>query len=239
MAGRQARFRKPRNTEKAIKKMTQKQRRLWLTAYHEAGHAVAKFLLGFRIKKISIIPDHEEGNLGHVMGYKMSRSMHDFIETCGAFPDRRESAMIARCHEDVVCTLAGMEAVPLFVPGAKFRSGTMGGHKITLKKPMFGLKPGEKVILGACGDEPDAFDILMRLHGEDEARLVYQWLALRARHLVEHNFARPGIRALAEALIKKREMSGKEAFKVIVEANRREGDRLLAASGSAKRHFPH
>jgi len=67
--------------------MTKNQRRLWLSAYHEAGHAVAKYPLGFRIKKISIIPDYEEGNLGHVMGYKMSRAMRDFIETCGAFPD--------------------------------------------------------------------------------------------------------------------------------------------------------
>jgi len=126
--------------------------------------------------------------------------------------------MIARWHEDVVCKLAGMEAVRLFMPGAKFRSGTAGGHKITLRKPMFGLKPGEKVIFGACGDVPNAFDILMRLHGEEEAQIVYQWLAMRARHLVEHNFARPRIKAIAEALIEKGEMSGKEALKVISEA---------------------
>ena len=204
----------------AIKKMTRKQRRLWFTAYHEAGHAVAYFLLRFRVARVSVIPDEE--SLGRVRGYKMSRKMREFIETCSAFPDRQESAMIARCHEDVVCSLAGMEAVRLFMPGSKFRRGTVGGHLVTLKKPMAGLKAGTKVRFGARGDVPSAFDILCRLHGEDEAQLVYRWLALRARNLVKHNFARPGIEALARALIEKREMSGKEACKVIVEANRQQ-----------------
>jgi hypothetical protein len=173
------------------------------------------FLHGFRIARVSIVPDHEEGNLGHVRGYKMSRKMREFIETCGAFPDRRESAMIARCHENVVCTLAGMEAVRLFMPGSRFRRGIVDGDLVTLKKPMFGLAAGTKVRFGAHGDEPSASDILWRLHGEEEARLVYRWLALRARRLVKRNFARPGIEALAKALVEKRDMSGREACKVI------------------------
>jgi len=210
----------------AIKKMTRKQRRLWLTAYHEAGHAVAYFLLGFRIARVSVIPD--EGSLGHVRGYKKSRTTLTFVETSGAFPDRAESAKIARWHDEVVCTLAGMEAVRLFMPSSKFRQGTRGGHLVTTKKPISGLKPGTKVWFGASGDVPEAFDILCRLHGEDEAQLVYQWLALRARNLVKHDFARPGVEALAKALVEKREMSGKEARKVIAEANRRRASLLMA-----------
>jgi len=115
----------------------------------------------------------------------------------------------------------GMEAVRLFMPGAKFRSGTVGGVVVTLEEPMAGLMPGTKVRFGAHGDDPEAFDILVRLHGEEEARRVYQWLALRARNLVGHRLARPGIQALAEALIEKREMNGKEVYSVICEANRR------------------
>jgi len=207
-------------------KLTTKDRRLWRTAYHEAGHAVAMFLHGFRIASVSIIPS--EGSLGHVRGYKKSRRMLDFIENCGAFPDRRESAMIARWHDDVACTLAGMEAVRLFMPGANFRSGTVGGDVVTLEKPLAGLMSGTKVRFGAHGDDPEACDILMRLHGEKEARLVYRWLALRARDLVKHNFARPGIEALAKALVEKRQMSGKEAREVIAEANRRQASLLMA-----------
>jgi hypothetical protein len=37
-----------------------------------------------------------------------------FIESCGVFPDRSESSKIARWHDEVVCMLAGMEAVRLF-----------------------------------------------------------------------------------------------------------------------------
>ena len=200
-------------------KLTKKDRRLWRTAYHEAGHAVAILVYGFRIARVSIITS--EGTLGHVRGYKKSRRMLDFIETCGGFPDSRERAMIARWHDDVVCTLAGKEAVRLFMPGAKFRYGTVGGEVVTLEKPIAGLTPGTKVRFGAHGDDPEAFDILVRLHGEEEARLVYRWLAQCARNLVRHNFARPGNKALAEALIEKREMSGREVCSVISEANRR------------------
>ena len=195
--------------------MTQ-QRRLWLRAYHEAGHAVAYFLLGFRIARVSVIPD--EGSLGQVRGYKKSRRTLDFVETIGPFPDRAKSAKIARWHDEVVCALAAMEAVRLFMPGSKYRQGTIGGDLVTIKKPIANLKPGTKARFGATGDAPEAFDILCRLHGEKEAQLVYRWLTLRARRLVSHPFARPKIEALAKALVEKREMSGKEAKKVTVEA---------------------
>ena len=210
--------------------MTQKQRRLWLTAYHEAGHAVAYFLLGFRVARVSVIPD--EGSLGHVRGYQKSRRTLDFLESVGAFPDRAESAKTARWHDEVVCTLAGMEAVRLFMPGSKYRQGTVGGDLVTIKKRIAGLKPGTKVRFGATGDTPQAFDMLCRLHGDEEAQLVYEWLTLRARRLVGHASARPGIEALAKALVKKREMSGKEAHKIIVEANRRRTSLLMA------KHYP-
>jgi hypothetical protein len=214
-----------------MKEMTKKTRGLWLTAYHEAGHVVACFLLGFRIARVSIVAD--EGNLGHVRVYKKHPKMYEFIETCACspFPDRSEPVMIARWQDDVVCKLAGMEAVRLFMPGSKFRAGTVvDGDLVALKKPMFGLAAGTKVRFGATGDDPSAFDILCRLHGEDEAQHGYAWLALRARHLVKHNFARPGIEALAKALIERRELSGTEARQVIAEANRREFEIKPAAS---------
>ena len=61
---------------------TKKQRQLLCTAYHEAGHAVAYFLLDFAITRVSVIPDEE--NLGHVRGYKTSRRTLDSLETIGA-----------------------------------------------------------------------------------------------------------------------------------------------------------
>jgi hypothetical protein len=38
------------------------------TAYHEAGHAIARWWLGLRFKEASIIPNSAEGTLGHVLG---------------------------------------------------------------------------------------------------------------------------------------------------------------------------
>jgi len=186
---------------------TKKEQQLFCTAYHEAGHAVAYFLLDFSITRVSVIPDEE--NLGHVRGYKKSRRILDFLETIGPFPNRAESGKIARWHDEVVCRLAGMEAVRLFVPGSRFRAGTVVGQ---VEKRMRGPR---KVRFGAIGDVPLAFNILYDLHGEDEAKLVYRWLALRARRLVEHPIAHRGIEALAKALIERRELSGTEARKVI------------------------
>jgi hypothetical protein len=38
------------------------------TAYHEAGHAIARWWLGLRFKEASIIPNSAGGTLGHVFG---------------------------------------------------------------------------------------------------------------------------------------------------------------------------
>jgi hypothetical protein len=49
--------------------MTERERkRLWRTAVHEAGHAVAAFTLGLPFRWVSVKPDPETGSLGHVVG---------------------------------------------------------------------------------------------------------------------------------------------------------------------------
>jgi hypothetical protein len=174
--------------------MKQKKRQLLSIAYHEAGHAVAHYLLRFRFRRVSIIHDVERGNLGHVLAYKKSQKTLELDEQCAEFSSLADGRMIARRHELVVCLLAGMEAERHFMPGSKFRSSARQDVRV-------------------------AKQILRRLHPEDEAQLVYGWLVLRARHLVvDDSFARIGIEALAQALIEKREMSGKEARRVIEEA---------------------
>jgi hypothetical protein len=39
-----------------MRKITKQERRLRITAYHEAGPAMAMFLYGFRIASVSIVP---------------------------------------------------------------------------------------------------------------------------------------------------------------------------------------
>jgi hypothetical protein len=38
------------------------------TAFHEAGHAAAAFHLGKAVQSVSIVPDKEDGSLGHCQG---------------------------------------------------------------------------------------------------------------------------------------------------------------------------
>jgi hypothetical protein len=155
---------------------------------------VAYSLLGFRFQRVSIIHDHERGNLGYVQVDKPTQKTMELDQQCFQFSSLAGARLIARRHEKVMCLLAGMEAVRLFMPGSKVRSS-------------------------ARQDVWVAKQILRCFHPEDEAQLVYRWLVLRTRHLlVDHPFARPSIEALAAALIEKQEMSGKEAKRVIGEA---------------------
>ena len=67
------------------------------TAYHEAGHAVARYLLGLRINHVTIIP--EEGMLGHCDGGKGRRTFHPDINL-----NLRQRDYLER---EVISTLAG------------------------------------------------------------------------------------------------------------------------------------
>jgi hypothetical protein len=49
--------------------MTRREReRLWRTAVHEAGHAVAAFKLDLPFRWVSVKPNPERGTSGHVVG---------------------------------------------------------------------------------------------------------------------------------------------------------------------------
>lgn len=50
-----------------------------VTAYHEAGHAVARFVLRRRIDRVSILPDDE--SRGHVQGYVLAKLGQDWDYT--------------------------------------------------------------------------------------------------------------------------------------------------------------
>lgn len=46
------------------------------TAYHEAGHAVADYVLGREVKHVTINPDEEKGTLGHCAGAPPTEDEH-------------------------------------------------------------------------------------------------------------------------------------------------------------------
>jgi ATP-dependent Zn protease len=74
-----------------VKKLTQR-------AYHEAGHAVARIRLGLPFRHITIIPDDEKENLGHVCSGPL---LVFFQPDC----DSRELA-----EDHVIALLAGLLA---------------------------------------------------------------------------------------------------------------------------------
>jgi ATP-dependent Zn protease len=49
-------------------------------AYHEAGHAVIAWVLGRRFKYVTIIPELEDGSLGHVMYGNLSKNFNPEID---------------------------------------------------------------------------------------------------------------------------------------------------------------
>lgn len=77
------------------------------TAHHEAGHALADFKLGFRIKSVTIVPG--DGYIGRITG-------HIGIHLGAAEVRNVTSATLARWHDKVVSLLAGGQAQRRFDP---------------------------------------------------------------------------------------------------------------------------
>lgn len=80
--------------------MSSRKNDLEATAFHEAGHAVAGYLLRRRFKYVTIEP--EETTLGHVRYYKWRRDQNpEFSWT---------PALRLRCEEAILTALAGPQA---------------------------------------------------------------------------------------------------------------------------------
>ncbi|MGD0632561.1 MAG: hypothetical protein ABR987_24825 [Terracidiphilus sp.] len=80
---------------------------LLATAYHEAGHALADFLLGFKIKSVSIVADETSaGRVSSVLG--LNPSILEY--------GNPSSKTIARWHDKALTMLAGEAAQSHFNP---------------------------------------------------------------------------------------------------------------------------
>jgi ATP-dependent Zn protease len=76
--------------------------RLERTAYHEAGHAVAACIYHRRFRHATIVPNKEQGSLGHCL-YTELHNFHPDMEQ-----DRRTLAWIER---EILVGLAGATAL--------------------------------------------------------------------------------------------------------------------------------
>ena len=64
------------------------------TAYHEAGHAVACYYLGVKVKSATVVPDKGQGTHGHVRHEDMYRGLDPEIDLSGRARLRMERSII-------------------------------------------------------------------------------------------------------------------------------------------------
>jgi hypothetical protein len=93
-----AKTRKPRHKQKTASKLAAAK----ATAYHEAGHAVACFMMNVKMKSATIIPDKESDTAGHVDHENMFRGLNPEVELTG-----RARLQIER---SIIICLAGFAA---------------------------------------------------------------------------------------------------------------------------------
>jgi hypothetical protein len=118
------------------------------TAYHEAGHAVASWYQGLKFKEASIVPNSDEGTLGHVLTCRFPKWFDPEID---ATPKVR-----LRAEAEIMSLFAGQ------IAEAKFRG----------RKPRFGMESDNQhaVEFGryfASGDTLEAFLHFLFLSSRD------------------------------------------------------------------------
>jgi len=151
------------------------------TAYHEAGHALAHYVLGWGNGRVTILEKYNsKGSAAIAHKARLSRLLRQL--EYGTMTTR----LFADCHDFIVCLLAGREAQKKF-------------------------KPQSLHSYMARSDHQSAVDFLASLHPEHEERqAAMAYLTLRTRNLVSspRNWSR--ITTLASELITTPTLTGEE-----------------------------
>lgn len=157
------------------------------TAYHEAGHAVMAWRLGVGLRRTSIVPNKADNSAGHVLNRRLSRGTLEEIEFADPFSSSR-----LRAEKQVMVSMAGVLAQRRF-NRRSFRSwhGSRDEEKITVI-----LEP--YAISNDGGLDLRPHYVLLR--GWTEMTLSRVWSA---------------VEAVANALLERRRLSGKEVRAVI------------------------
>jgi hypothetical protein len=80
---------------------------LLIVAYHEAGHAIAKKVLGLKLRLVTIVPDEDySGIVKGAIGINVDRLQYDVFTV----------NEVARWHNRIIALLAGAEAQKKFKP---------------------------------------------------------------------------------------------------------------------------
>jgi hypothetical protein len=161
------------------------------TAYHEAGHALAHHVLGWGNGEVSIVADKEcVGSARIGDGARLRRLLRQLeFGTINAL-------LIAKCHEHILCLLAGKEAQ------RKFRPKSIRSYM-------------------ARFDYSAAAEFLVSLYPDPKERnAASRYLVLRTRNLISGATHWRMIQDLAAALLKRRTLTGDEVSAIFESSKR-------------------
>jgi len=156
---------------------------LRILAHHEAGHAVAFFEAGLKVKKLTIVPTKE------------------YAGCCSCYETKPLPTWITPQVRDqfekliIICLM-----------------GPLAEQKLTRRMP-----PEDSFQDGIekLTDIETVTELVNQLTGigsDKEKRAYLRWLRLRAKNGLNRNWN--AIRAIAKELVKKKTLTGKEAFEI-------------------------
>lgn len=190
-------------------------------ALHEAGHAVAAYLLGRSIRRVTVVPDGEMDG-GCLLSPQPTLALRleeaTFDGSWGGFIDLRTRRMV---ETEIMISMAGaltqMEAT-----GAQDHETGAGIAALDAElreriKSRTGTDPGDRLIVD--GDWQKIVLLAGQVSGSDEEAGAYvDWLDARTRSLVRHPRFRPLVDALVEVLLERETLSGREVRVVLDDA---------------------
>jgi len=184
-------------------------KRLTATAYHEAGHVVARLLLRrpFRYVEIGMPTGELEGI---VKGLPLPSSYHPHVETGGR--------MRTLVEKEIVILYAG--------PEAELHWRRPGAARLA-KMPKLGLRLDDGKVVWVDAPFPDAMvgQLADSLNDDDhrmsleEKGAYLKWLQVRARDLIREPEHWSMVETIAKALLKHTRLSYAEVRRVIREDN--------------------
>src|ERR1051326_6906849 len=198
------------------KKFSKQEERL--TAYHEAGHVVAFYLFGKKIKSVTIIPDYERGAYG-------------YTQTTGGkfFPLQRfsEAPSVLEARLDfermIIISFAG------YVAEIKSRyKGDTEISQINLLSRGIAVKLRSNEDPTGDGDFEhvrilfSAFNTyrLFSFHlnhpqQRNEDEFYFRWLWVRAINIITEEVAWQAVESLAAALLEHKKLTGRQIHKIL------------------------
>lgn len=137
-------------------------KRLERTAYHEAGHAVARYVLHGRLRYVTIVPDPDEGSLGHCTGASLPSAMKVDVE---------HSSRYDRILEREITILLVGQAAEWRFTGRHNRSGSENDLHRAIDCALY---------LVGSDEELDAYVNLMEVRAKGFVAQPDHWAAIEA-----------------------------------------------------------